>query len=68
MNTANYHVPAISCNHCVMAIKRELGDLAGVSSVEVDPGTKDISVDFESPATQETVENLLDEIGYPVQR
>ena len=68
MRTVSYHVPAISCNHCVMTIKRELGDLAGVSSVEGDPGTKDISVAFESPATQETIENLLAEIGYPVQR
>lgn len=68
MNTVSYHVPAVSCNHCVMTIKRELGDLAGVSSVEGDPGTKDISVAFESPATQETIENLLAEIGYPVQR
>ena len=68
MKTVSYHAPAISCNHCVMTIKRELGDLSGVSSVEGDPGTKDISVAFEAPATQETIENLLDEIGYPVER
>lgn len=68
MRTVNYHIPAISCNHCVMTIKRELGELAGVSSVEGDMGTKDISVDFEPPATAEAIEKLLDEIGYPVQR
>ena len=68
MKTVSYHVPAISCNHCVITIKREVGGLAGVSSVEGDSGTKDISVTFESPATHETIENLLDEIGYPVRR
>lgn len=68
MRTVTYHVPAISCKHCVMTITRELSELEGVSSVSGDVDTKDVSVVFGSPATEEAIEGLMQEIGYPVER
>jgi copper chaperone len=68
MQTVNYHITAISCNHCIMTIKRELGALEGVSSVEGDAQSKNISVAFQAPATPTAIESLLEEIGYPVQK
>lgn len=68
MKTLNYHIPAISCDHCVMTIKRELNDLKGIHTVNADPVTKDVSITFESPVTQEAIESLLEEIGYPVEK
>ena len=58
-------IPAISCMHCVMTIKRELGDIDGVMSVEGDHATKEITVTWQSPATWEAIAGLLTEIGYP---
>jgi copper chaperone len=33
MTTVTYEVPNISCGHCVHTIEMELGDLAGVRTV-----------------------------------
>jgi DNA-binding FrmR family transcriptional regulator/copper chaperone CopZ len=68
METVHYHVPAISCGHCVATIKRELDTIDGVFSVEADERTRDVSVTFEPPAAQQEIESLMEEIGYPVQR
>jgi len=59
------NIPAISCGHCVMAIKREVGDLEGVTSVEADENAKTASFKWESPATWEKIADTLKEAGYP---
>lgn len=65
MNTVKYSVPSINCNHCVHTIKTELVELDGVKSVEADAVKKEVVVEFESPATNESIESLLAEINYP---
>lgn len=65
MKTVTYNIPNISCNHCVHTIKSELGDLAGVKSVEADAMFKQATVTFDAPATEETIKALLAEINYP---
>ncbi len=66
MNSVELNVPGISCSHCVHTIEMELAELAGVLEVKVDQEAKQVSVDFESPATEKTIINLLEEINYPV--
>ena len=66
MTSQTFSVPNISCNHCVMTIKREVGALEGVSSVEANAQTKQVTVGYDSEATLARVKALLDEIGYPV--
>jgi copper chaperone CopZ len=68
MKTVSYEVPAINCMHCVHTIKTELGELPGVVSVDADAMTKKVNIQFEPPATQEAIENLLIEIDYPVKK
>lgn len=65
MQEKTVHIPNISCNHCVATIKREVGIVAGVSSVEGDAATKNITFKFDSPATLEEIAALLVELGYP---
>jgi len=65
MNTAHYSVPNIHCHHCVHTIKTELSDLQGVKTVDVDMMTKEITVEFEPPATPREIESLLADINYP---
>ena len=60
-----FNVPTINCEHCVNAIKSELNDLNGVKSVSGDPATKTITVDFDSPASVESIKSMLIEINYP---
>ncbi|HXK59930.1 MAG TPA: heavy metal-associated domain-containing protein [Acidobacteriota bacterium] len=58
-------VPNISCDHCANTIKRELRELDGISLVEVNPTTKELSVEWGAPASWEDVRRVLHEINYP---
>jgi len=66
MITATYTIPNISCGHCVHAITSELIELNGVRKVDGNIETKQVTVQFDAPATTELIENLLAEINYPV--
>jgi copper chaperone CopZ len=52
--------------HCVHTIKTEVGELAGVKSVEADAQTKQATITFDAPATEALIKKLLAEINYPV--
>lgn len=65
MANETFNIPNISCGHCIAAIKDELSELAGVQSVNGDPATKDVTVDFEAPATADRIKAKLAEINYP---
>ena len=57
METNKLSVPNISCGHCVMTIQRELGEVEGVSKVQVDPTKKEIVVEWDAPATMEKIKS-----------
>ena len=58
-------IPNISCDHCVMTIQRELGEIKGVEEVNGDAKTKKITMQWDSPATMEKIKSTLKEINYP---
>jgi len=50
--------------HCVMAIKRAVSKLQGVSSVEGDPATKRVQVAFDpQQVTLEQIKQAMEEEG-----
>lgn len=63
----NFSIPNITCNHCVMTIKRELSELEGVRKVEGDPLKKEIEVEWDLPTTLEKITSTLAEIHYPTE-
>lgn len=65
MDTKTLNIPNISCGHCVMAIKRELGEMEGVTKVEGDPGKKEIILEWDAPASLDKIKSTLSEINYP---
>lgn len=65
MATKTFIAPDISCNHCTHTIKMELGDLSGVQQVEADVDSKQVTVEWDAPATWDEIKDLLVEIGYP---
>jgi copper ion binding protein len=68
MNTVTYTIPNISCHHCVHTIQTELAELAGVTSVQAVVQTKQVTVQFDAPASPEKIEQALQEIDYPAQK
>jgi copper chaperone len=65
MEKTKFSIPNISCGHCVMAIKNELGELKGISQVEGDPAKKEITVTWDAPASLDQIKSTLKEINYP---
>ena len=65
MKKVTYTIPNISCGHCVHTIQMEVGDLAGVMSVTANADTKQTLVEFDAPASEESIVALLKEINYP---
>ena len=66
MDKQTFNIPNISCGHCVNTIQTELGDLDGVLMVEGDAGKKEVTVEWDSPATLEEIKSTLKEVNYPV--
>ena len=67
MESKTLHAPDISCMHCVMAIKKAVGKLDGISSVEADVSTKDVQVTFDPKKVElARIKQVMADEGYPV--
>ena len=61
--TLIYRVDGMSCEHCVVAVTGEVGDVAGVQSVDVDLAGKLVRVSG-SGIDDTAVVAAIDEAGY----
>lgn len=63
-----YHAPAIRCEGCANSIKRSLGRLPGVETVEVDVEAKRITVQYDSEKTDGVAIRVrLEQAGFPAE-
>ncbi len=60
-------IPDMSCGHCLMTIKREAGEVQGVTSVEGEVESKRVTITWDDPADWSQIEAALKEAGYPPQ-
>jgi len=65
MASKTFKVPNISCHHCIMTIKREVGTVPGVTSVEGKVDSQEVTVVYDGERTLEKAIETLKEIGYP---
>jgi len=65
MTVVTYNVPNISCGHCVHTIQTELAEVPGIRRVQADQTSQRVEVEFEPPATDARVRQVLAEIDYP---
>jgi len=65
MSTKTFTVPNISCGHCVHTIQSEVADLAGVTHVQADQNSRQVTVEWSEPASWGKISALLQEINYP---
>lgn len=57
-------VEGMSCNHCVNSIETSVGELTGVSTVKVDLGNNEVSVEFDNETTFAQIKETIEEQGY----
>jgi copper chaperone len=66
--TFQAHAPDISCEGCANAIKRSLGRVPGVQTVEVDIPGKNVTVEYDAAQiTDNDLRTRLEKAGYPTQ-
>jgi copper ion binding protein len=59
-----YTVVGMTCGHCVNAVKAEVGQIEGVSSVDVDLASGNVTVTSDRPLDREAVRAAVEEAGY----
>jgi copper ion binding protein len=59
-----YQVAGMTCDHCVAAVRGEIGSLSGVLGVEVDLATGAVTVTSAAPLPPADVAAAVDEAGY----
>ncbi|REF35720.1 heavy-metal-associated domain-containing protein [Thermasporomyces composti] len=59
-----YTVVGMTCDHCVNAVKAEVGQIEGVSSVDVDLASGNVTVTSDRPLDREAVRAAVEEAGY----
>jgi copper chaperone len=60
-------VEGMSCSHCENAVKKAVGALEGVGSVEVDLAGKTATVEFDASKVSATdIKNAIEDQGYDV--
>jgi copper chaperone len=60
-----YSIPNIHCEHCVHTIQSELMELTGVKAVKADLNLRNATIEFEPPADEKQIKELLTSINYP---
>ncbi|MGV9376198.1 heavy-metal-associated domain-containing protein [Nonomuraea sp. NPDC003707] len=66
MATATYTVTGMTCGHCVSSVKEEVGEVSGVTSVEVDLASGLLTVESDSPVDAADIVAAVEEAGYEV--
>lgn len=64
MKTEQYHVPGVSCQHCVASVTSEVGKLVGVERVQVNLDSKLVTVEHGDSVAPESIIAAIKEAGY----
>lgn len=58
----------MSCMHCKMTIEKAVKGLTGIISVNADPDTKKVEINFdEKTVTLDAIRHAIEEAGYDVE-
>jgi len=68
MTTSEYQVTGMSCGHCEVAIRGEVGRIDGVERIDVSAATGKLVVTSAAPLGDAVVLAAVDEAGYEAVR
>lgn len=68
MATQTYRVTGMTCAHCVNSVGSEIKQISGVTDVQVDLASGQVTVTSNEPLDDTAVEAAVDEAGYAVSR
>ncbi|GAB5494323.1 MAG: hypothetical protein Phog2KO_45380 [Phototrophicaceae bacterium] len=65
MESKTFQVPNMTCNGCVNTVRAEIEELSGIVNVEVNKPAQLVTVEYQAPASWDTIKSALVEIEYP---
>lgn len=68
MSTTEYQVTGMSCGHCEMSVREEVGQVPGVEDIQVSAKTGRLVVTAAAPLDDTAVLAAVDEAGYSAVR
>ena len=68
MSTSEYQVTGMTCGHCEMSVREEVGTVPGVESIEVSAQTGELVVTSTEPIDDAAVLAAVQEAGYQAVR
>ena len=63
---ATIKIKGMSCNHCVMAVQKALGEIDGTKDVKVDLEKGETTFDESTPVDMNTVREAVKKAGFEV--
>ncbi len=64
--TATYTVTGMTCNHCVMSVTEEVTEVEGVTDVDVDLASGQMTVTSDGAVAESAIRDAVEEAGYQV--
>lgn len=64
MSEATYTVTGMTCEHCVLSVTEEVGEIDGVTGVRVDLPTGAVTVTTDQEVGVDQVRAAVEEAGY----
>jgi copper chaperone CopZ len=66
---SEFHVPDVSCGHCVSAIDEAVTPVAGVAGVRVDLATKTVTVRYDPGRVRpDRLADVIEDCGYSIDK
>ena len=62
--TSTYTVVGMTCGHCVASVTEEVSKIDGVTNVDVDLASGEVTVEAEQPVDDEAFAAAVDEAGF----
>ncbi|QHD88407.1 cation-transporting ATPase (plasmid) [Gordonia sp. JH63] len=64
MSTSTVIVSGMTCGHCAASVREEVGALAGVTDVEVDVASGQVTISSSAPIEADAIRGAIEEAGY----
>lgn len=64
MESKTFKISNMTCSGCAGSVKRAVTELSGITSVETDLSTQEVTVKWNLPASWDLIVNKLVEVNY----
>ena len=64
MSTVTVTVAGMTCTHCASSVREEVGNIPGVTGVDVDVASGTVTVDSDRQVESDAIRSAVEEAGY----